>query len=255
MLLGRTWAGTVNCQGFLRWWDANWQTVSISPSPFSAIPSSSRLPVHQQLFEGTVSNEQHSSPCQLSGTHCSAPLSFAAFFCLCNIYDAISHTPLHYSHYEGSTIKCWCHNFHIINNMMSNGTVPFCCKHGTVHPSWLNHPLPSPTTDPSNVTQTSESTFRHMQHFIVVLAAISFIFNRLFHTLLHTPRCCRMFHPQQGLKIHLAKNTGYCGKLLSNVVGTSVLPSSRSIHGRLSAQLRCVTHFHYGTLSHLLSVK
>lgn len=177
------------------------------------------------------------------------------FFCLCNIYDAISHTPLHYSHYEGSTIKCWCHNFHIINNMMSNGTVPFCRKHGTVHPSWLNHPLPSPTTDPSNVTQTSESTFRHMQHFIVVLAAIFFIFNRLFHTLLHTPRCCRMFHPQQGLKIHLAKNTGYCGKLLSNVVGTSVLPSSRSIHGRLSAQLRCVTHFHYGTLSHLLSVK
>lgn len=160
---------------------------------------------------------------------------YGFFCCLGNIYDAISYTPLHCSHHEGSTGKCWWQNFHIINKTINKGIVQSWRKHGTVQPSRLNCPLSSPTTDPINITQASESTFWYRQHFFLT---ISF-------TLLPTLRCCRMFHTQEGLKIHLAKNTDHCGTLLSNTIETSVLSS---IPGRFSPPLQCITHFNYGTL-------
>lgn len=73
--------------------------------------------------------------------------------------------------------------------MMSNGTVPSWRKHGTVQPSQLHHLLPSPTTDPIHVTKSS---FRHLQHFVLVLAAFFFFVTvsfMHFYTLLGAAEC------------------------------------------------------------------
>lgn len=56
--------------------------------------------------------------------------------------------------------------------MIRNGTVPCWCKHGTIQPSQLNHPLLLPTTCGINVKQASESTFPQMQPFVLVLPSI-----------------------------------------------------------------------------------
>lgn len=185
VLLGRTRGRTV---GFQRWWDAERlagrQSTSLYPHfPQFRPPADCRCLFTSSRLWGPFQTNSIRLPASLQSLTALLLWHLRRFFgvfffsfCLCNIYDAISHTPLHCSHHEGSTGKCWCHNFLIINKMMSNGTVPSWRKHGTVQPSRLHHPLASLTTGPMNVTQASESTFRHMQHFALVLAAFFFPF-------------------------------------------------------------------------------
>lgn len=166
----------------LRCWKVGWQTVSISPSPFPTILSSSRLPL---LLLAVVCGDGFKgiAPVSLPAFSrslllCHLWIFFCLFllFCVTFMMQSVTHR------YTVPTMmetlgKRWCHNVCIINKMMSSRTVPSWRKHWTVQPSRLNRPLPFLTTD--LICFSTHAGLRPGA------CCMFFFFNRLFNTLIH----------------------------------------------------------------------
>lgn len=219
----------------LRGWLADSQRLSTPISHCSVLQPTAAVFTSGRLW-GRFQRNSARVPASVSSL--TAPLSFMDFllslfllFCVTFMMQSVTH------HNTVPTMmetlgKSWCHNVCIINKMMSSRTVPSWRKHGTVRPSRLNRPLPFLTTGP---------------------------ICSLTHAGLHPGACCMFWFCLTASFTHcytllprIKVSLGEKYRLLRNAAFQS---SGNQCSWKTFCPFQGTSHFHEGTLSHLLSVK